>query len=583
MKKRVFYLLMAVAFLSSCKKQQDVFQPYSNTTVPVKLGEGTLSTDSIQWNNVYVAQTHELFYTKMGKSASVINKLDYSDGTFKGLETIQFPEGIPHTDIYLDEKGEFMLFSSLMPEFEGDTISDWNIWKSIRKGGKWQDPDLFYGGEVEENLFYPWLTASGNLYFSLTPHESRNSDLYVSKLINGEYQKPEALPKYINSQKLEGDAFIAPDESYLIFAGFERGQNIGKSDLYISYNMDGTWSAPVWLGDKINSDGYDGSPFVTQDGKYLIFTSSRDSTDDDTFFNHYIVPFDSGKFKDTSLRLENYLVNVGVTPIRLEVDNLTTSGVEYGGSLSMKNGEIFYTRATEDFSERQITRSRFVNGIFSEPERVKIGGEYYTDASDVQITENGDYLYFKMRGNVPDDVSRRDGNIWRSKSENGVWSKAELLPSEINSELSEYYPMITNSGNLYFSREYEDTSYDIYVSRFEDGKYQEAERLPNHINTNLLESDAYVSPDETYMVFVRMYAEEGLGVSDLYISFQEDNAWSHPKNMRSLNSNGVDGSPFVTADGKYLIFTSTRDSENPEVFDGHLDIYAVRFDKNNWK
>ncbi|WP_299272500.1 hypothetical protein [uncultured Psychroserpens sp.] len=31
------------------------------------------------------------------------------------------------------------------------------------------------------------------------------------------------------------------------------------------------------------------------------------------------------------------------------------------------------------------------------------------------------------------------------------------------------------------------------------------------------------------------------------------------------------------------ITTSTRDSDNPEVFDGHLDIYIVRFDIEDWK
>lgn len=53
--------------------------------------------------------------------------------------------------------------------------------------------------------------------------------------------------------------------------------------------------------------------------------------------------------------------------------------------------------------------------------------------------------------------------------------------------------------------------------------------------------------------------------------------------MKSLNSVGVDGSPFVTKDGKHLFFTSTRDSKTPEEFDGHLDLYVVKFNINDWK
>jgi hypothetical protein len=68
----------------------------------------------------------------------------------------------------------------------------------------------------------------------------------------------------------------------------------------------------------------------------------------------------------------------------------------------------------------------------------------------------------------------------------------------------------------------------------------------------------------------------------LYISFNEDGIWCQPKDIRSLNSKGFDGSPFFTSDGEFLFFTSTRGSDKPEKFDGHLDIYAVRFNKEDW-
>ena len=124
--------------------------------------------------------------------------------------------------------------------------------------------------------------------------------MYVSKYLEGRYQKPIPLPKQINSDKLEGDAYVSPDESFLIFAGFEREQNLGKSDLFITFNKNGNWSEPLWLGEQVNSEGYDGSPFVTEDGKYLIFTSSRGSTDDKIYFNHYIVKFSPEKWKSKS-------------------------------------------------------------------------------------------------------------------------------------------------------------------------------------------------------------------------------------------------------------------------------------------
>lgn len=292
-----FFIPIIVVFLISCKGKQDDFKQYEYASSPVILGEGTLSRDSVQWNNVFVSKTKELYLTRMGKSASIIYKFDYNHQEFENLEEIPLPKESPNSDVYVNAKGNLMLFSSLLPEHKQDTISDWNIWKSIRKNGDWQTPEPFFSKNLEGNQFYPWLTNSGNLYFAITPHGSQNSDLYVSKYSEGRNQKPIALPKQINSDKLEGDAYVSPDESFLIYAGFEREENLGKSDLFIAFNENGDWSEPVWLGKEINSEGYDGSPFVTENGKYLIFTSSRGSTNENIFFNHYIVKFNLEKYK----------------------------------------------------------------------------------------------------------------------------------------------------------------------------------------------------------------------------------------------------------------------------------------------
>ena len=48
------------------------------------------------------------------------------------------------------------------------------------------------------------------------------------------------------------------------------------------------------LGPGINSVGFDGSPWVTPDDRFLIFTSSRptDDSGEQDFFNVYAVSFD---------------------------------------------------------------------------------------------------------------------------------------------------------------------------------------------------------------------------------------------------------------------------------------------------
>ena len=293
---RIIIAIALSILVWACESSYDHFEAYQDASIPVKLGAGSLSVDSVQWNNAYASNTGELYFTKMGKSASNIYKMTYQNGSFSELELIPLPHGSPHSDVYVNTDANLMLFSSLMQEHEQDTLSDWNIWKAIRSGDQWQTPEPFFKENLEGNQFYPWLTDSGNLYVAITPHGSSNSDLYIVPWVDGAYGSPQGLTG-INSEHLEGDAFVAADESFIIFAGFDRAENLGKSDLFISFNQNGHWSSPIWMGADINSEGYDGSPFVTQDGNYLIFTSSRGSTDENTFFNHYIVRFDENKYR----------------------------------------------------------------------------------------------------------------------------------------------------------------------------------------------------------------------------------------------------------------------------------------------
>jgi dipeptidyl aminopeptidase/acylaminoacyl peptidase len=76
------------------------------------------------------------------------------------------------------------------------------------------------------------------------------------------------LGEQINTEKLEMTPFIAPDGSYLLFSK--------EDDLYVSFlKKDGSWSAAIDMGPSINSDGLELCPVVSPDGKYLFFNSSR--------------------------------------------------------------------------------------------------------------------------------------------------------------------------------------------------------------------------------------------------------------------------------------------------------------------
>ena len=81
--------------------------------------------------------------------------------------------------------------------------------------------------------YYPTLTRSGTLVFSSNrPGGLGENDIYRARRVDGRWTTPENLGVPVNSASREYDPFIAPDESYLVFAS-ERPGGLGGADLYV--------------------------------------------------------------------------------------------------------------------------------------------------------------------------------------------------------------------------------------------------------------------------------------------------------------------------------------------------------------
>jgi OmpA-OmpF porin, OOP family len=65
----------------------------------------------------------------------------------------------------------------------------------------------------------------------------------------------------------------------IMILSLEQKDSFGKNDLYISFNIqDDLWTAPVNIGEDINTPFHESTPFVTQDGRNLYFASDRPGT-----------------------------------------------------------------------------------------------------------------------------------------------------------------------------------------------------------------------------------------------------------------------------------------------------------------
>lgn len=98
-------------------------------------------------------------------------------------------------------------------------------------------------------------------------------DIYMSKKKGEEWQEPVNLGRGINTSGWESQPVVTPDEKYLFFASRRKGGK-GGSDIWMSVKLkNGKWSAPVNLGDSINTPGNEMAPFLYADNKTLVFSS----------------------------------------------------------------------------------------------------------------------------------------------------------------------------------------------------------------------------------------------------------------------------------------------------------------------
>lgn len=123
-------------------------------------------------------------------------------------------------------------------------------------------------------------------------------------------------------------------------------------------------------------------------------------------------------------------------------------------------------------------------------------------------------------------------------------------------------PSLSRNNNLYFTATRQDVigTEDIFLSRFADGKYLDPEPLDTAVNTETYEFNAYISPDESILIFGSYGREDDLGGGDLYISRKDEHGnWMTAKNMGpGINSTNLDFCPFVDFNRGNFYFSSDR-------------------------
>lgn len=210
-------------------------------------------------------------------------------------------------------------------------------------------------------------------------------NLYYSRFENGLWNPATIMGENISTKYWESHASFSKDGKSLYFTSNRKGTN-GGLDIYISERQpDGSWGVPINLGTTINSRYNEESPYISQDGQTLYFSS----------YGHYNMGgydiFFSKKNEDGSWAEP---VNVGY-PINTTDDDL------YFQPFNNGNGAYYSIYSPKGMGEHDI----YYMNIYSanNPRLYYVTGNIHTedgriDSSPIEIfvidSDKGDTLIY---------------------------------------------------------------------------------------------------------------------------------------------------------------------------------------------
>jgi len=132
------------------------------------------------------------------------------------------------------------------------------------------------GANINSNWmeYSPSITVDGQRII-YTVRIRGQEDFYIAEKENGEWKVREGLGEPINTMDNEGAQSISADGRFLVYTACNREGDFGSCDLYFSELKNGNWTAPINIGEPINSSDWESQPSISANADELYFTSSR--------------------------------------------------------------------------------------------------------------------------------------------------------------------------------------------------------------------------------------------------------------------------------------------------------------------
>jgi outer membrane protein OmpA-like peptidoglycan-associated protein len=236
-----------------------------------------LPISSFSYNGSAEQQAEQEYYQKIERSIRACNV---------AMDSIKFLNiaSVQNLGSSINTKGdEYFPYVSNNQELifytgRKDENSDENLFYSSAPFGKWRIGQKV--GDEFNTEFHEGMTTlirdGRKMIFTACQREGilGPCDLWQAEVRDEKILESGPVIGYVNSPTWESQAAISCDGSELYFASNREGGQ-GGTDIWMCKRLDdGRWAEPVNLGPKINTEGDEEAPFITNDGNVLYFSST---------------------------------------------------------------------------------------------------------------------------------------------------------------------------------------------------------------------------------------------------------------------------------------------------------------------
>lgn len=144
----------------------------------------------------------------------------------------------------------------------------------------WEEPSALpppINGQLDE-LLSACVSADGRMLVLARRAAGGKSDLFISRLVHGQWSDPEPIITTNSDEYDELDPSVTRDGRHLLFSS-DRPDGMGGYDVWVSPLTADGWGVPMNLGPKVNSEFHERSPAMNVDKDKLYLSSDRPTFD----------------------------------------------------------------------------------------------------------------------------------------------------------------------------------------------------------------------------------------------------------------------------------------------------------------